>query len=33
MDNDATEFPKTAAVQPGHSGGPVLDGTGHLLGV
>ena len=33
MDNDTTEFPMTAAVQPGNSGGPVLDGAGALLGV
>ena len=33
MDNDTTEFPMTAAVQPGNSGGPVLDGAGSLLGV
>ena len=33
MDNDTTEFPMTAAVQPGNSGGPVLDGSGALLGV
>ncbi len=33
MGNDTTEFQMTAAVQPGNSGGPLLDGSGTLLGV
>ena len=33
MINDTTAFPRTAAVQPGNSDGPVLDGAGTLHGV
>lgn len=33
MSNDATQFQFTAPVQPGSSGGPVLDQGGNLIGV
>ncbi|UDL94692.1 serine protease [Lichenihabitans sp. PAMC28606] len=33
MNNDSTEFQMNAAVQPGNSGGPVLDQGGNLLGI